>query len=203
MVNDNNSEETEPWTIKRGAPGRKKSKKVVDSPAPEESQEHEGVDYILKKFEEQERDDPDADLELDPREKLELEAKEAKHRYEESLSKLEEYDAKDPKPAPPGFWRAFAGTGGVINVFAWLGFVFTFVFFPLGFIFSGIALVNARGRSEDKLGKVLAWIGFILSTIGLVFLLVTFLWLLFAMISNAWYFGAMPVEVMAPGPYGR
>jgi hypothetical protein len=101
------------------------------------------------------------------------------------------FDEVDPDPEPepvvhplsvrgvvlaPGYWQGFEGPYGRLNVFAWLGFIFAFAFFPLGFIFSLLGLANAKAVPTDKFGKAIAWIGLAVSGIAG---FVTLLWLIF------------------------
>lgn len=101
------------------------------------------------------------------------------------------FDEVDPDPEPepivhplsvrgvvlaPGYWQGFEGPYGRLNVFAWLGFIFAFAFFPLGFVFSLLGLANAKAVPTDKFGKAIAWIGLAVSGIAG---FVTLLWLIF------------------------
>lgn len=101
------------------------------------------------------------------------------------------FDEVDPDPEPepivhplsvrgvvlaPGYWQGFDGPYGRINVFAWLGAIFAFVFFPLGFVFSLLGLSNAKAVPTDTFGKAIAWIGLAVSGIAA---FVTLLWLIF------------------------
>lgn len=111
------------------------------------------------------------------------------------------FDEVDPDPEPepvvhplsvrgvvlaPGYWQGFEGPYGRINVFAWLGFIFAFAFFPLGFIFSILGLSNAKAVPTDRFGKVIAWVGFAVSAVAA---LVGLMWLLF-----------LPLSLMTGGP---
>lgn len=111
------------------------------------------------------------------------------------------FDEVDPDPEPepvvhplsvrgvvlaPGYWQGFEGPYGRLNVFAWLGFIFAFVFFPLGFVFSLLGLANAKAVPTDKFGKAIGWIGLAVSGIAG---FVTLLWLIF-----------LPFSLLLSGP---
>ncbi len=68
------------------------------------------------------------------------------------------------------------------NMWAILGLIFAFVFWPLGLVFSIVALVQLKSGKEK--GKGLAIAGLILS---IVFAVVTLLWWIFALAA----FGVM------------
>lgn len=59
----------------------------------------------------------------------------------------------------PGYWQAIEGKRGRVNVFAWLGVVFALIFFPLGLIFSGLGLINAKAVPDDKFSRSLGLFG--------------------------------------------
>lgn len=188
MVNENNAQEPKPRSARK--PRSAKAKNV---------EEFGGIEDIIKELNE----DSEASVSVPrlTRDELEREADDARRRYEESLARLQEYDETEgDRPTPPGFWRAFSGSKGLVNVFAWVGLFFTFTFFPLGFIFSGIGVVNSRAVPEDKFGKFVAWVGFILSTIAVVFLFAYFLIMVFALLSGGWLYPESAVRILAPGP---
>lgn len=56
----------------------------------------------------------------------------------------------------PGYWQAWAGKGGRINVFAWLGFIAAFVFFPFGLLFGGIGFLNSKAVPDDRFSRYLS-----------------------------------------------
>lgn len=100
------------------------------------------------------------------------------------------FDAVDPEPEPepvvhplsvrgvilaPGYWQGFEGPAGRINVFAWLGLIFAFVFWPLGFLFSLLGLKNSKHVPNDAIGRVVGWIGFAISGIAA---FLTLVWLI-------------------------
>ena len=114
---------------------------------------------------------------------------EAEHGGIDELKAMFDEVDPDPEPEPvihplsvrgvvlaPGYWQGFEGPYGRLNVFAWLGFIFAFAFFPLGFVFSLLGLSNARAVPTDKFGKAIAWIGLAVSGIAG---FVTLLWLIF------------------------
>lgn len=78
----------------------------------------------------------------------------------------------------PGYWQAWAGKGGRFNVFAWLGLLAAFVFFPLGLLFSSFGLLNAKAVPDDKFSRVLSGIGLGVSVFFTFFILFQFLLLL-------------------------
>lgn len=110
---------------------------------------------------------------------------------EELIEKAEENPPVEPPNNPaseadepalaPGYWQGFEGKYGRLNVFAYLGIAFIFVFFPLGFFFSLIGLHNSRAVPDDKLGKVISWIGMgltsLLAVLALIqIVLLPFIW---------------------------
>lgn len=126
----------------------------------------------------------------------------ARQRYEDSLEELAEVNEQKWRNSTsanaPGYWKAFRGSGGNINVFAWLGIGFAFTFFPLGFLFSGLGLMNSKAVPEDKVGRVISWIGLIISVIAIGFVFASLVAFLF---STAMH-GAGNGVIMAPGPFG-
>lgn len=86
----------------------------------------------------------------------------------------------------PGYWQAWAGKGGRLNVFAWLGLVFSVIFFPLGLLFSGIGFYNTRAVPDDKFHKVLAGVGLGVSAFfGFMVIIPLLVWLLLGAVSVA------------------
>lgn len=87
----------------------------------------------------------------------------------------------------PGYWQAWPGKGGRINVFAWLGIVAAFVFFPLGLLFSGLGWVNAKGVADDKFSRILSGVGFGISAFFAFMILIPLAFgLLFGILSLLW-----------------
>ncbi len=80
----------------------------------------------------------------------------------------------------PGYWQAFDGELGRVNVLAFLGFISSFIFFPLGLLLSGLGLVNAKAVPRDTVGRVFGWAGLVVS---LFVTLVVFFWILLLPIS--------------------
>lgn len=100
------------------------------------------------------------------------EQEELLRRYDENQEKIDTLNINRWATAvpnnAPGYWHAFSGPGGNINVFTWLSVLFLFIFPPLSFLFSGLGIVNSRNMPTDKVGKIVGWFVMVLSIIGLI-----------------------------------
>lgn len=187
-------EETVPTVVDEEIPKAKRPRKtrkpVREEPIATDAEEDEvvdSVDYMKSLFEEKEQSphSPEEESRADLRARLAAEAEEARKAYEdkvaelkrvENLEKEEEANAAASGAIPAGFWRMFEGEHGLINVLSWLGFIFSFLFFPLGLLFSGLGLINGKESKLDPIGKVLGWLGLFISGVQT---LVVLLWLPF------------------------
>jgi len=104
------------------------------------------------------------------------EAKEEHGGIDELRQLFDEVD-EEPEPEPvipplsvrgtilaPGYWQAFDGELGRVNVLAFLGFIASFTFFPLGILLSGLGLLNAKAVPRDTVGRIFGWAGLVIST---------------------------------------
>lgn len=107
------------------------------------------------------------------REEAEVRANEA---Y--SASSFVEY-TKNGVVLAPGYWQAWRGEGGRVNVLVWIGFIFAIPFFPLGLLLSYIGLLNAKDVPDDRFHKLLGIAGFALSAfMGFYLMFVFMVWVL-------------------------
>lgn len=139
-------------------PKRAPAKRKPKATAPEPEPQLDGVEQIQKMFEDAESSSEQCGCGCDCCAKDET---------------VEPTIYKDSIVAP-GYWQGFEGKYGRVNVLAFLGFIMTFLFFPLGILFSGLGLLNARAVPDDIVGRVLGWFGVVASlliTMLMVFLI--------------------------------
>lgn len=86
----------------------------------------------------------------------------------------------------PGYFQAWPGRSGRFNVFAWLGIFTAFAFFPAGILFSGLGWVNSKGVPDDRFSKYLSIVGFGISVIFAVFILLALIARIFSGVVSAY-----------------
>lgn len=90
---------------------------------------------------------------------------------------------------PAGYWQAFPGENGAINVFALLGAIFTFIFQPLGLLFAWFGYTNSKLNPKDKVGKYVSLFGVAISgAVCLFFLFGLFTVIFIKLFSSFWMF---------------
>lgn len=108
---------------------------------------------------------------------------------DEAYAKAEEeaYYTNNGVVLTSGYWQAWSGKGGRINVFAWLGIFAAFVFFPFGLIFSGLGYVNAKAVPDDKFSRILSIVGLGVSVFFSFLVLIPLVFsALFSLVRLAW-----------------
>jgi len=154
-------------------------------------EEFAGVEEIVSKLEE--NDAPESENLQEKRDRIAVEAEEARKHYENLLAELDDVTQRvEADENAPGYWRAFAGRGGYVNVFAWLGLIFSFAFFPLGFLFGGLGIINARAVPSDNWGKIISWVSVIVSTIAIIVVIFGLLGTIVGSLFNLGYWSYAP-----------
>jgi hypothetical protein len=169
------------------APTRDEAPKVEEEPkvdhnAHDDETDDNGGALTLDSLFGQQKDDPEAEAKLAEEEAA---ADLAEEVYSQASDKV--LYATNGVVVAPGYWQAWAGKRGRINVFAWLGVIFAFVLFPLGLLFSGLGYINAKAVADDKLSRRVAAVGLGLSVFVTFLVVIPLVFkILFGILSLLW-----------------